>query len=380
MFAHKASIRLMAPFMAQRRGETVGDSPVQRSPRIGPWLGGFIRQTKAGPVYVIERMVGGRAYKVSTRKRTELAALKQLALFELDPEGYDPLGSPDDAVRMTAELIDEHERWQLETKRNTKAHVESCAAYLERWLVDLHGRDLRELRAVELREMLQARGARRYRAIALKGFFRWLRVEKGLLRHAEDASLDLAVPGFVPAQVRRKRAVPHADVEKALAYLRGPVADVVRLMAGTGLHLSEVSRFAAGGELFAPSPEQAAAGVRVVLAVKHKGGQLHTVKLLDAAVVEAARRLRASERLPTRSAMRLDLHAACTAADVPRFNLGVLRHSVATWLVEAGHPIAWVAEFLGHRSPRTTALFYADMGAASKPLAVPPLRPSLQVA
>jgi integrase len=51
---------------------------------------------------------------------------------------------------------------------------------------------------------------------------------------------------------------------------------------------------------------------------------------------------------------------------IPAFTPGRLRHSVASWAIDAGADPAQVAAFLGHRSPRTTRKFYATHSAPTK--------------
>lgn len=314
-------------------------------------------------------------FHVSTRCRTERAALEQLARFESDPNNYDPRGTPrreDSAVRITAELIDDYERYQVDVRRNTKPHAASVAEYLAHWMVALDGRDVRTLRATDFRQMLgEWKTAKRYRAGAIKGFMRWLREERGLITGAEDGARDFRIPKATPAKLRRKRALDFRQVEAALAMLRGPTRDVLRVLMATGLHVTELRRFAAEGELFGPTPENAAAGVLANLAMKHKSGQLHVVALRQQDAVDAAERLKKAGRLPANEQLRVEVFAACDAASVERFGLGVIRHSVATWLAEKGVALAQIADFLGHRSPRTTAAFYRDMGHTALPLPVP---------
>jgi integrase len=339
------------------------------------WLGGYIREGARAPTYIIEKWVKGVHFHVSTRCHTERAALAHYARFEADPRNYDPRGTPraeDSAVRMTTDLIDAHEQYQLEVKRNTAAHAASVAEYLAQWMGAFDGRDLRTLRAVDLRQLLAKwPTAQRYRAGAIKAFLRWLREERDLLSTGEDCGRDFRIPPATPAKLRRKRAVEFADVEAVLALLRGQARDVLRVLMATGLHVSELRRFAVEGEMFAPTPSNAAAGVLANLAMRHKSGQLHVVALREQDAVDAATRIRAAGVIPFHGQLAAELHAACAAAGVEQFGLGVMRHSVASWLARAGVPLPAIADFLGHRSARTTQLFYRDLGHQALPLPVP---------
>src|SRR5262245_36309832 len=64
-----------------RRGEEMVKSERQR------WLGGYVRHGKSGPVFWLERWLDGVHFHVSTRRRTERAALRELERFEKDPHG-----------------------------------------------------------------------------------------------------------------------------------------------------------------------------------------------------------------------------------------------------------------------------------------------------
>lgn len=56
------------------------------------------------------------------------------------------------------------------------------------------------------------------------------------------------------------------------------------------------------------------------------------------------------------------IRAACEAAKIdPPVNFHSLRHSFASWLVEAGTPLAFVAEALGHADTRMVSKHYAHL-------------------
>lgn len=365
------------------------------------WLGGYVRAGKRGQVFVIERWIHSVHFHVTTKCRTERAALAELARFEADPGGYRPQarveGERAQCV-ISPELIAEYERWQRDVKKTTESHARDCARYLEQWGLAFTGRDIRRLdlhrdiiapldawQAAAMRDAsappvegkrqkrLSTTGARKSRVVALKGFTAWLRRAKGMLKRGEDPTMDLQVPRSAPEKLRRKKFIPFAHVQKLLGVIRADCRDTLMLLANTGLHVSEVRRFAKDGELFEPTPQKRAEGARVMLATKHKTGRLHVVALTTDEARDAAVRIRAGGWAPSHSVMWFAMRAACDEAKLERFNAGVLRHSVATWLHEAGVPLHLIAEQLGHRDKRTTDDFYRDMGGQAKVLALPHL-------
>lgn len=57
-------------------------------------------------------------------------------------------------------------------------------------------------------------------------------------------------------------------------------------------------------------------------------------------------------------AVRKTLRRALKTAELPRIRVHDLRHSIASILIDAGVPLATVAEFLGHSTPSTTVSTY----------------------
>jgi integrase len=89
-------------------------------------------------------------------------------------------------------------------------------------------------------------------------------------------------------------------------------------------------------------------------------------------VLEAGKRLRAHGSL-SREWYDRAVRAACAAVKrpdgevgIPVFTPGRLRHSTATWAIEAGASPAAVSAFLGHKSPVTTKRFYATHAVVPK--------------
>lgn len=330
-------------------------------------MGGYVR---AG-VYVIERKLGGVKFHFSTRCRTERAALAELARFEEDPTAYSPTQrAVDSRVLVTADLLDDFWRYQVHVKRNTVEHADACESYLVHWMEDLEGVDLRKLRLAEVHRALDKRGkARRYRVIALKSFCAWLRRVKGLLTAGNDVTTQVQVPPARPEKLQRRKVADREDVRKVLAHLTGPTRDALLVLAATGMHVSELRRFARGeGGLLKPLRGERVAG-KILL--RHKTGEAHVVSLVHQDYVAAATRLRARGRLFSNGWLVTCIARACEAAGVARFTPGVMRHSLGTWLAEDGSPLQLVAQQLGHRSERTTRRFYVDLGLTAADVSVP---------
>lgn len=355
--------------------------------RVPGWPGYVHRQKNGLSLFIIERKIRGRRFHVSTGAHTITAAKAQLERFEADPVGYDPRGGDGEKLQLTDKLIEEWEAFSL-GRGNGRAYTRDHGRKLAVWLLKFGGADLRKLNLRQLREGLRGLSARKHRIIAIKSFFTWLRTEKGLITTAQDATLDLKVPQASPEKHRRRKVVPWQNVEKVLAYLEAKATedaarlrtpndklepgvdakrrrDCLLLLTATGWHVTELERFIRGGEVL----RQAGGDVLAVLVVRHKGGDFARTPLTHREHLDAAERLRASGEVPRN--LQKEHVATCLAAKVPAFGLGVMRHSVATWAVEAGAAPEQVARFLGHKDKRTTERFYVDVAV---PTNVIPLR------
>jgi integrase len=326
--------------MRKTRGDSGGDRP--------KWLGGFIRFTKAGrPTYVIERHWRGGYFKASTRCHTEKAALSELARFEEDPESYVAGGR--DVLRMTPELIMEYRAHQI-NKGITYEWANDVARLLGQWLVALDGRDLRKLKATEhIKPALVNWKSQPARVVALKGFFTWLRKDRGLLEHAEDPMPDVRIPKRESSRYTGPRDVPFDRVQRVFRALREDVRDVLQLLVGTGWHLSEAIRFATTGEIRKdPTGKHLA-----VLVTWHKRKEHAVSGLMKREHLEAAKRIRAGETMLGRSRLAYLMRRACRDAGLPKdewFGFGDMRHSVSTWAIEAGDTIENTAKAFNHAS------------------------------
>ncbi len=321
------------------------------------WEGGYIRKSKRGPVYVIDRRVSGVHFHVSTRAHSRTAALKHLERFESNPDAYKPADGRV-GVALTAELVIGYCTWLLDVKKVTDDWAQTVGRVLGEWTDDLAGKDLRKLDLQQDIKPILARRptTRHHRVTALKGLFKWLRREKGLLKHHEDVSLDLAVPKIAAAKLSRKKVVAVEVVRACVQQLPAAYRDVMVMLVGTGWHLSEVRRFASSGELVRTTQP----GVIAVAVTKQKNGRLTRTGLRLRETFDAAERIRAAGHVASNRTLEIYVHRACEAAGVQRFNPGVMRHSVATWGIEAGADMKTVSEFLDHQSKKTTDTFYVD--------------------
>lgn len=347
--------------MRKGRGDNMATGKVRK------WAGGFVWRSKTGvETFVIERHLGGHYFKISTRCHDETAALAESARFELDPFAYRP-GLIAGKLSMTAELVNEHLAWQLETKGNTKEWVGICRSALADWAEDFDGLDLRSLTSHgHIKPALRSRKSiHHHRVASLKGFFKWLRVEKGLLKHAEDATLDVPIPKQRSSRLTAPRDVPIGDVRKVRAFFaretsnprenkaRAQMRALLELLAGTGWHVSEARRFAQSGEI-RPDPT----GRHLAIAVTwHKRKEAAATWLQHTEALEAAQHLQGL-RVFSGYTLAARMRQACEAAKVPFFGLGDLRHSVATWAAEDGTEQEQIAKALNHSSSRTTRGHY----------------------
>jgi integrase len=332
-------------------GDSVGTGKQPRE----RWLGGYIRNG----VFVIERKIGGRKFHVSTHATTERGALKQLERFEADPVGYDPNARAGSALVLNEALIDRFHAWQLEgVSRQWALNVRNV---LVDWANHLKGADLRRLSLVnDLKPHLRGKGQQHHRVKAIRSLFAWLRGELGLITRAEDVTLDFVVPTVKARQeTGESKAVPFDNVVAVANHLPVHVRDVLELLAATGWHVNEVRRFAKAGSIREKDVSDSAETVAVI-GTAHKSGRKHFTALVSPEPLAAARRIRERGHVIDNNRLAKHMRRACAAAKVPVFQLGAMRHSVATWLRQRGVPDAQISAFLGHRSVSTTLRHYID--------------------
>lgn len=332
------------------------------------WRGGYVhRDSKGRPTYVIRKRIGGTRFEVSTRCQTERAAFRELERFEADPRGYQAGGAPGpEPVFMTAELVGEFSTFS-EEKGNTAKWVTAQLAILGWWADELAGVDLRRAPLEKIEEPLKGVGGRAKRIATIKAFYAWLVEGKRLLSPAEDPTFrKLKVPQSKPEQQRRVKAIPKGDYADARRRLKGVIGDrwidALDVLAGTGWHVTECQRFAAGGEILSYVGKGAAG---VLVCPMTKGGEpLRTA--VSAPVLAAAKRLREAGGFSPEALRRAITRARKDDETIPDLRPGSFRHSVATHAIDAGADAKAASDFLGHKSTRTTRKFYATHATPKK--------------
>ncbi len=336
------------------------------------WPGGHVHRQKDGrDLYVIQRSVNGRRFHISTRCHNLTAAMKQLERFEADPANYSPVGDERSApMILTDDLVLEFHTWNVEVKGNTRKHANEMCHRLADWKDDFRGTDLRHITLRDhIKPALERRITnRQHRIIAIKAFYAWLRKERNVLTSAQDPTLDLSVPAGSPEKHRRKKALDRERVSAVVSELAQAERDCLVLLAATGWHVTELERFIRSGEMIPAG--LGPLGPLMGLSTRHKSGDNTGSPLRYPESIRAAERLREGGTVPRR--LNQAIKTACRKAGVEEFTLGVMRHSVATWAVEAGASMAHVAEFLGHKDPSTTKRFYVHLGTPT--VSVPILR------
>lgn len=336
------------------------------------WDGGHIHRQKDGrPLFIIERQVSKRRFHISTRCHTASAAYEHLRRFEADPFGYEremKEGGSDEVLRLTVGLLTEFRDHLLtRDKPTSRAYANEMFHRLTEWIEDLGGADLRRLELKTLKTIVNRRDVnRQHRIIAIKIFCAWLREEKHILDRRDDVTLDFKVPQARPEKWKRRKVAKFADVQKVLGVLAPAYRDCLMVLANTGWHLAELERFIRNPEA---QIVEGRGDVLAVLQVRHKSGDTTRTPVTRPEVVEAARRLKARGQSPRR--INDHVVAACKKAKVPVFHPGEMRHSLATWAVEAGTPPEVVAEFLGHKSKSTTLRYYVDIAVPTATVVLP---------
>lgn len=361
----------------------------------GRWEGGRIRQTRSGPRFLIERQIDGKRTRLTLDAATPREARGQLAQFEEDPQGFIARleakerghGGPALLDTDTVAAFLEHLRKPPEDgQARTERYVRQTQGYLAWWADHLgHGVDLRLVPTARYKVILEknTQGARLHRIAAIKSFSAFLREQRGL-PHNLDGTLALKVPKAKPAKNDRRRGYDRRDVERIYRFVSTQVVrDLLRVVATTGMHSTEVRALCASGtiqEVSLPGCEIAA-----TLHFLHKNRSTH-VQSVTEDTFRAAQRLKAGNAITVERHVNKLLDAARETAkqsgfDLPQIRLGPMRHSFVTWarsgggrLVKppgSGVPLGEIAEAVGHKDKRTTQKYYDET--ETPPMVVVPL-------
>jgi hypothetical protein len=335
---------------------------------VGRWEGGEVLRLKDGTrSYFVTRIIRGRRFRFSTRARTLPEARAVYRRFIADPDGFQLVAPPADPRHGPIFLDDDLVAAFLahsDAKGNTRAWIRRQRSHLCVLQNALEGEDLRRL---GLGRVLPLVAANTHRIAILKTLYAWLRKTEHLLTAAEDPTFGvLSVPQRKPSERRIvDKAIPREHIRRAARFLVGRWSALLTLQGGTGIHTTELQRFARSGRLLSyVGPQRRAKAVMVV--PLHKNGDEHRVAL-NSALLAAAKRVLEGGPF-TYQAYHRNVRRACLKAQVPAFTPGRMRHTVATELVNAGADMASVSTFLGHRTPQTTRAWYARFATPRHPL------------
>lgn len=323
---------------------------------VDGWAGRVWVSSTGKRTFYIRAVMNGKKYDgISTSCSTLRAALKELERFEADPEAY---GSPRLSVVLNEQLIEAYAKWCREhTDAQDDAWLDSKKRLLRWWAERFDGRPLTSTKLTLILSCLDGQTNRADRIKSLKHLYSWLR-QTDRITAAQDPTLEaLPVPQSRPEQdTGASKVIPEEDYRKTLPHLSPLIADICRLCASIGCHVSEALRFMEAGKIEG-----------AVLCFRHKGGHVHRVEASPETVAVARRLLLSGP--PTRDAVYKAVKRACLRAGVPQWSPGCFRHTFATNAIrtaaERGGPeaaaatAAAVARYLGHLSPVTTLRFYA---------------------
>lgn len=320
----------------------------------GRWKGGrFYKDPEGRRVFFIERRVRGQQRSIRLGTHDPKLALGELARFEADPIAFTrPAEQPKDTapVTITADRV----ALYIESIHGTvEDHRKARRSYLHAW-AEL-GLDLRTVTRQALRAALAGfEGGHRGRTEAINAFARFL------VREGDLSTWNPLVNTREPEATRAERCAYTLE-ELAECYQRlpeGPVRDVFRLRAATGMHQTEIDQLEGARVQTGPLRDTGAAirtlgtehEIAGVLQVMHKSRRRHR-QPVDAPTLAAALRLR--EGVPSRISVWEALKPLVPSN---------LRHTFVTLAGECGSLVTWIeggvdrgriAQAVGHRAGST---------------------------
>jgi integrase len=328
---------------------------------VDGWSGRVWVSEKGKRTFYIRQFRDGKRWDVSTKCSTLRAAMKELERFEQDPAAYRPAGSGEQLVLDDA-MIERYASWSRAQTESTDARwLEAKKRYLRWWAEQLDGRPLTSISLSRILDCLDGQVSRKDRIVSIKHLYSWLR-QTDQIAASDDPTLDaLPVPQGRPEQDTsgESKVITEEDFRAVLPKLPPVIADLCRVMAGTGCHLSEALRLMAGGRV-----ELRQAPALPVLCFRHKGGHIHRVEVTEP-VSEAARRLLGA-KAPARETVYRAIRRACVEAGVEQWTPGRFRHTFATNAIARGVAPSAVALALGHKGAATSLKWYATTAVAPR--------------
>jgi hypothetical protein len=350
--------------------------------KVEGWRAGRVWSSEDGRLSFYIRRDGR---DVATGASTLLGALAALERFEKTGDARTPVDAGPVLLDLTLakQFLD-----ASKAKGNSRSWRVNQKQHLDWWQAQLGTKDLRAGRRggvtiADLRAALADAPSARQREAVLRSLYTHLRASD-LIATEEDPLYGKPhiAPAGRPAQETIDKTIDAADLTTVLGYLdavwmeRGENeeerekrgrrwADILRMLDGTGMHVTEARRFAEGGTIEdlpgGRKPTRREAAVLVV--PLHKNGAPFKVAV-SRATLETAKRVRAAGPFSI-AVFYAELRKAaeeCGAKVLP----GRFRHTTARHAVEAGATIEAVGNYLGHKSPATTKKFYATLGVPVK--------------
>lgn len=253
-------------------------------------------------------------------------------------------------------IEDALDQWEKTEARNLKSWDKDLKYRFDILRSRIAGKPLLEL--VEVSETIKIAGQKT--GMSPAGINRYVALLRRLGNLAErwgwtDLPLGRRVT-LLPEHSERHVYLEPEAVDK-LARATDPLtADMIYFAALTGLRLGEMLRL---------RPEQIR-GSTLALDAQTKSGKPRGIPLPPQAVQIAAKRLPWGVGVPL---LRKRFVAARTAAGMPTVRWHDLRHTYASWLVQAGQPLTAVRDLLGHSSLSVTTR-YAHLAPAHLEAAV----------
>jgi integrase len=190
---------------------------------------------------------------------------------------------------------------------------------------------------------------------AIKSFFRWLNERYDLPNPAARVKMLKESPP-------KQRVITHEEYQKVLAVCQNDEADVIQVLANTGLRIAEL-RSLTWENVDANEPPR-------YLSFLGKGSKLRLVPLNKTCQAILGKYKRKSNNSPMkflesrrgRNTILFMCHRLAKAAGIPQFGPHALRHYAATRLYHKKVELSRISKVLGHASTRVTETIYIHWG------------------